>query len=163
MLNMYGHDTTPFLEEAWNAIVGEAESTARAHREKQNTSSNNSKAAGAGARRKAKQQSGPVTFAGNAMMLTLNGVTCVALFSAWRSGLPHSFSTQLTWVCFAAFCYMGLWRIKDGAALICFPLACLFNPFYQIRLTNSFWNIIDVGSLLILVALSLSFLANPKK
>ena len=32
MLTMYGHDTTPFLDEAWNAISGEAESRARANR-----------------------------------------------------------------------------------------------------------------------------------
>jgi hypothetical protein len=96
-------------------------------------------------------------------MLTLNAIACLALFSAWRSGLPYSFDTKLSWICFAAFTYTALWRMKDGAALICLPLACLFNPFYPIHLTRGVWSVIDVVSLLSLVAMSFSFLAKPKK
>jgi hypothetical protein len=157
MLNMYGHATRPFLDEAWNAIIGEAESRARANRDKQPP-----KSVGAGARAKAKRP-GPITFLGNATMLTLNAIACLALFWAWRSGLPYSFDTKLTWICFAAFSYTALWRMKDGAALICVPLAFLFNPFYPIQLTRSVWSVIDVVSLLLLVAISFSFLANQKK
>ena len=96
-------------------------------------------------------------------MLTLNAIACLALFSAWRSGLPYSFDTNLTWICFAAFTYSALWRIKDGIAILCLPFACLFNPFYAIHLTRGVWNGIDVVAFLFLVAMSLSFLANPKK
>jgi hypothetical protein len=53
--------------------------------------------------------------------------------------------------------------MKDGAAMICLPLACLFNPFYPIHLTSSVWSVIDVVSLLLLVAISFCFLPNPKK
>src|SRR5215510_6007257 len=66
MLNMYGHDTRPFLNEAWNAIIAEAESRARANRDKQTA-----KSVGARTRANAKQ-SGPITFLGNAAMLILN-------------------------------------------------------------------------------------------
>jgi hypothetical protein len=159
MQSMYGHDTRPFLDEAWNAIIGEAESRARANRDRQASSR---KSAGAGTRANAKKP-GPITFLGNATMLTLNAVACLALFSAWRSGLPYFFYTKLTWICFAAFSYTVLWRRKDGAAVICLPLACLFNPFYPVHLTRSLWSVIDLVSLLLLVAISFSFLANPKK
>jgi hypothetical protein len=157
MLNIYGHDTRPFLEEAWNAVIGEAESRARANRNRQTT-----KRVGAGTGANAKQP-GPITFLGNATMLTLNAIACVALFSAWRSGHPYPFDTKLTWICFAAFSYTALWRIKDGAAITCLPLACLFNPFYPIHLTRNVWSIIDVVSLLLLVVITFSFLANPKR
>src|SRR5215831_14711339 len=85
MLKMYGHDTRPFLDEAWNAITGEAASRARANRDKQPP-----KSVGAGTRAKAKQP-GPITLLGNATMLTLNAIACLALFWAWMSGLPYSF------------------------------------------------------------------------
>ena len=159
MLNMYGHDTLPFLEEAWNAIIGEAESRARANRDKQTSTS---KSPGAGTRANAKQP-GPIAFLADLTMLTLNAIACLALFSAWRSGLPYSFDTKLTWICFTAFTYTAFWRMKDGAAIICLPLACLFNPFYPIHLTRSVWGVIVVVSLLSLVAMSFSFLAKPKK
>ena len=159
MLNIYGHDTTPFLEEAWNTIIGEAESTTRANREKQTSSSKNF---GAGTRAKAKQP-GLLIFFGDATMLTLNAIACLALFSAWRSGFPYPFSTKVTWICFAAFSYTALWRMKDGAAILCLALACLFNPFYPIHLTRSVSSVIDVVSLLLLVTMSLSLLANRKK
>ena len=158
MLKMYGGDTRPFLEEAWNAVIGEAESRASAYREKKTSS----KSVGAGTRAKSKPP-GPITFLGNATMLTLNAVACLALFSAWRSGLPYFFYMKLTWICFAAFGYTALWRMKDGAAMICLPLACLFNPFYPIHLTPGVWSVIDVVSLLLLVAISFCFLPNPKK
>jgi hypothetical protein len=157
MLNLHGHDATPFLEEAWNAIIGEAESRARANHYKQTTS----KSVGAGTSASAKP--GPLDFLGNATMLTLNAIACLALFSAWKSGLPYSFDTKLTWICFAAFSYTALWRMKDGAALLCLPLACLFNPFHPVHLTRSVWSVIDVVSLLLLIAISFSFLASPKK
>jgi hypothetical protein len=157
MLKMYGHDTTPFLDEAWNTIIGEAESRARANREKQPT-----KSAGTGKREKAKQP-GATNFLGNATMLILNAIACVALFSAWKSGVPYPFYTKFTWICFAAFGFSALWRMKDGAALICLPLACVFNPFYPIHLTRNVWGVIDFVSLLILAALTLVFLAKPKR
>jgi hypothetical protein len=158
MLKMYGGDTRPFLEEAWNAVIGEAESRARANRDKQISS----RRIGAGTRANSKQ-SGPITFLGNATMLILNAIACVALFTAWRSGLPYSFDTKSTWICFAAFSFTALWRLKDGAPLMCIPLACLFNPFYPIHLTRSVLSLIDLISLILLVAISLLFLAAPKK
>ena len=159
MLNMYGYATRPFLDEAWNAIIGEVESRALANRDKQTSSS---KSVGAGTRANAKQP-GLITFLGDATMLILNAIACLALFGAWMSRLPYSFYTKLSWICFAAFTYTALWRMKDGAALICLPLACLFNPFYPIHLTRNVWSVIDVVSLFILVALSLSFIAHPKE
>jgi hypothetical protein len=159
MLNMYGHDTRPFLEEAWNAVIGEAESRARANRDKQTS---NSKRIGAGTRANTNQP-GLITFLGNATMLILNALACLALFSAWRSGHPYPFYTKFTWICFAAFSYTALWRMKGDGAIICLPLACLFNPFYPIHLTRSVWSVIDLVSLLLLVAISFSFLVNPKK
>src|SRR5262245_46637218 len=80
MQSMYGHDTTPFLNEAWNAIIGEAESRTRANRDKQTSSS---KGVGAGTRANAKRPR-PITFLGNATMLILNAIACLELFSAWR-------------------------------------------------------------------------------
>jgi hypothetical protein len=53
--------------------------------------------------------------------------------------------------------------MRDGAALICLPLACLFNPFYPIYLTQRVWSVIDGVSLLLLVGMSFGFLANPKR
>jgi hypothetical protein len=157
MLNMYGHDTRPFLDEAWNDIVGEAESRARPNRDRQTT-----KSIGAGTRANAKQP-GAITFLGNATMLILNAIACLALFSAWRSGVPYFFDTKLTWICFAAFSYTALWRMKDGGAIICVPLACLFNPFYPIHLTRSVWSVADLVSLVLLAAISFCYLVNPKK
>src|SRR5215475_7056062 len=157
MLKMYGHDTTPFLDEAWNAIIGEVEARARANRDKQTT-----KTVGAGTRAKARQPAG-LTFLGNATMLILNAIACLALFSAWKSGVPYPFYTNFTWICFAAFGYTALWRLKDGGPIICLPLACLFNPFYPINFTRNVWSIIDVVSLLLLVVITFSFLANPKR
>jgi hypothetical protein len=159
MLNMYGHDARPFLDQAWNAIVGEAESRTRANRDKQTSSSNG---VGGGTRANTKQP-GLITFLGNATMLILNAIACLALFSAWRAGHAYPFDTKLTWMCFAAFSYIALWRMKDGAAIICLPLACLFNPFYPIHLTRNVWSIIDGVSLLLLVAITFRFLANPKR
>ena len=157
MLKVYSGDTRPFLEEAWNAVIGEAESTARANREKQAT-----KRIGAGTRANTNQP-GLITVLGNATMLVLNAIACLALFSAWRSGLPFSFDTKSTWICFAAFIFTAFWRMKDGGALICLPLAFLFNPFYPIHLTRNVWSVIDLVSLILLAAISLIFLAAPKK
>jgi hypothetical protein len=159
MLKLYGGDTRRFLDDAWNAVIREAEARARAIRDKQTSGS---KRIGAGIRANAKQP-GAITFLGNATMLILNAIACLALFSAWRSGVPHPFDTKFTWICFAAFCYTALWRLKDGAAIICVPLACLFNPFYPIHLTRSVWSVLDVVSLVLLVAISIIFLSNPKK
>jgi hypothetical protein len=159
MLNIHGHDARPFLQEAWDAIIGEAESRTRANREKQTSSSKNF---GAGTRAKAKQP-GLLIFFGDATMLTLNAIACLALFGAWMSPLPYSVYTKLPWICFAAFAYAALWRMKDGAAILCLALACLFNPFYPIHLTRSVSSVIDVVSLLLLVTMSLSLLAIRKK
>jgi len=156
MLNMYGHDTRPFLDAAWNAIIGEEESKARANRDKQT----GNRPAG---RRANANQPGAATFIGNATMLILNAIACLALFGAWKSGLPYYFDTKVPWICFAAFTYTALWRMNDGAAFIFLPLACLFNPFYSIHLTHRAWSVIEIVSLLLVVAMSLSFLANPKK
>jgi hypothetical protein len=155
MLKMYGGDTRPFLEEAWSAVIGDAESRARANREKLASSN-----PGTGTRAR---PPGPITFLGNATMLFLNAITCLALFSAWKSGHPYPFDTKLTWLCFAAFSITTLWRMKDGAAILCLPLACVFNPFYPIHLARSVWSIIDVVSLILLAAISLIFLVNAKK
>lgn len=158
MLKMYGGDTRPFLDDAWNSIIGDAESRARANRDKQANRQN----IGAGTRACARRP-GPITFLGTAMMLILNAIACLALFSAWKSGHPYPFDTKLTWICFAAFSFTALWRIKDGAAVMCLALACLFNPFYPIHLARSVWSIIDVVSLVLLVTISSCFLINPKK
>lgn len=161
MLNLYGHDTMPFLDEAWNAIVGEAQSRskARTNRDKQ---TGNSKSGGTRARPNNRHPR-LIIFLGNATMLTLNVIACVALFMAWKSGVPYSLHARFTWICFAAFAWTGFWRMKDGAAIICLPAACLFNPFYSIRLTARTWSIIDLASLVLLAALVLCFVANPKK
>ena len=161
MHKMYGHHNTPLLEEAWNAIIGEAESKARANREKQ-ASDSSSKNVGAGSRTKAKRP-GPISFLGGAAMLTLNALACLALFGAWRSGLPSYSYTKLPWICFAAFTYTALWRMKNRAAILCLALACLFNPFYPIHLSRSVWSVIDVVALVLLAAMTITFLANPKK
>jgi hypothetical protein len=158
MLKMYGHDARPFLDEAWTAIVGEAESRASAYREKKTSS----KSVGAGTRANAKR-SGPITFFGNAIMLALNVIACLALFEAWRSGILHSSNTKLPWICFTAFTYSALWRRKDGAVIICLPFACLFNPFYPIHLTRSLWIAVDIVSFFLLVAISFGVLADRKK
>ncbi len=156
MLKMYGHDTRPFLEEAWN-VIGASKSRASASRDEQAAKKiGNSKPSNP-------KQTGPISFLGNAVMLVLNAIACLALFSAWRSGLPYPFYTKFTWLCFAAFGFTALWRMKDGAVILCLPLACLFNPFYPIHLTRSVWSVIDVISILLLVAISFSLLANPKK
>ena len=157
MLSVYGLDTRPFLDEAWHAIIEEAEWRARANRGKQTT-----KRVVSRTRANAKQPRA-ITFLGNATMLILNVIACLALFSAWKSGLPYPFYTKFTWICFAAFGYTALWKMRDGAALICLPLACLFNPLYPIYLTHRVWSVIDGVSLLLLVAMSFGFLANPKK
>jgi hypothetical protein len=157
MLKVYGGDTRPFLEEAWNAVIGEAESMARANRDRQGT-----KSIGTG-RRANTNQPGLITVLGNATMLILNGIACLALFSAWKSGHPYPFYAKSIWICFAAFSFTALWRMKDGGALICLPLVCLFNPFYPIHLTRSVWSVIDLVSLILLIAISLLFLAAPKK
>jgi hypothetical protein len=159
MLKVYGGDTRPFLEEAWNAVIGEAESRARANREKQGSSSRGLRIG----TRANTNQPGLITVSGNAMMLILNAIACLALFSAWRSGHPYPFDTKLTWICFAAFSFTALWRMKDGAAIICLPLACLFIPFYPIHLTRGVWSVVDLVSVILLVAISLIFLVNPKK
>src|SRR5262249_47481953 len=137
MLKMYGGDTSPFLDEAWNAVIGEPESTARANREKQT----GSKRLRIGTRANTNQP-GLITVLGNATMLILNGIACLALFSAWKSGHPYPFYTKSIWICFAAFSFTALWRMKDGGALICLPLVCLFNPFYPIYFRRSVWSII---------------------
>src|SRR6267142_2230744 len=83
MLNMYGHDTRPYLEDAWNAITGEAESRVHA---KSATETTNRKRVGAG-RRMPAEQPGPITAFGQLTMLTLNAIACVALFAACMSVL----------------------------------------------------------------------------
>jgi hypothetical protein len=158
MLKVYGGDTRPFLDEAWDAVIAEADSRARASRGKQISR----KALGAGTRSNSNWFA-PITFLGNATMLILNAIACVTLFSAWKSGVPYPFYTNFTWICFAAFSYTALWRMKDGGPIICLPLACLFNPFYPIPFTRNVWSIIDVVSLVLLVVITFSFLANPKR
>lgn len=155
MLNMYGGDTRPYLEDAWNAITGEAESTAHTKRDKETTIK---KSLGAPAK-----QPGPISFFGDATMLTLNAIACVALFGACMPVLPYSYYTRLRWICFAAFTYTAVWRRKDRAAVICLPLACLFNPFFPFHLSRSLWGTIDIVSLLLLLAMSFSFLVKPRQ
>jgi hypothetical protein len=158
MLKMYGGNTRPFLDEAWNAIIAAADSRARANRDKQVNHNN----IDAGARAYAKGP-GPITSLGNATMLILNAIACLGLFSAWKSGHPYPFDTKLTWICFAAFSFTALWSIKGESAIICLALACLFNPFYPIHLTRSMWSVIDIVSLALLVAITFCLLVNPKK
>jgi hypothetical protein len=158
MLKLYGGDMRPFLDDAWNAVIGEAESRARANREKQTSSR------GVGPNRRANaRRGGPITFFGQLAMLSLNAIACVMLLGACLSRLPFPDYSRLRWTCFAAFVYTAVWRMKDGAALICVPLACLFNPFFPVHLSHNLWGLIDVLSLLLLLAMSVSFIANGKK
>jgi hypothetical protein len=157
MLKLYGGDARPFLDDAWNAVVGEAESRARANREKQT-----GRGVGVNTRANAKR-GGATTFFGQLMMLSLNAIACVMLLGACLSRLPFPDYPRLRWICFAAFAFTAVWRMKDGAAIICVPLACLFNPFFPVHLSHNVWTLIDVLSLLLLLAMSASFIANGKK
>src|SRR6267154_4577705 len=65
MLKMYGGDTRPFLDDAWNAITGEAESRAQSSKR-----TANNKRFWAGTHSRA-VRSGPITFFGQLAMLTL--------------------------------------------------------------------------------------------
>jgi hypothetical protein len=157
MLKMYGGDTRPFLDSAWNAIIGEAQS--RVHlKSTTETANNKSLRAGTPAVRR-----GPITFFGQLTMLTLNAIACVMLLGACLSRLPFPYYARLPWICFAAFTYTAVWRMKDRAAIICLSFACLFNPFFPFHLSRNLWSGIDVLSLLLLLALTFSFLANPEK
>jgi hypothetical protein len=157
MLKMYGGDTRPFLDNAWNAIIGEAQSKVRPESSKE-TANNKSAPAGTPAVRR-----GPITFFGQLTMFTLNAIACLMLLGACLSRLPFPYYTRLRWICFAAFTYTAVWKMKDGAAVICLPLACLFNPFFPFHLSRNLWSGLDVLSLLLLLAMTFSFLANPEK
>jgi hypothetical protein len=157
MLKMYGGDTRPFLDDAWNVIIGELRVRPESSKE---TALNKRVRAGTHA---PAVRRGPITFFGQLIMLTLNAVACVMLLGAGLSHLPFPYYNRLRWICFAAFTYTAVWRIKNGAAIICLPIACLFNPFYPFHLSRSLWSLIDVLSLLLLLVMSCSFLANPKE
>ena len=157
MVKMYGGDTRPFLDDAWNAIIGDAESRVQSSK-----GTANNKRLRAGTHAPAVRR-GPITLFGQLTMLTLNAIACVMLLGACLSRLPFPYYTRLPWICFAAFTYTAVWRMKDGAAFICLPLACLFNPFFPIHLSRSLWSLIDFLSFLLLLAMSSSFLVNPKK
>ena len=159
MVNVYGHDTAPYLEEAWNAIAAEAESEVHAKRALETA---NSRRVLAGTRAPTPRPV-YVDLFGQLTMVVLNVIACVTLLAACTSRLPYSYYTALPWSCFAAFTFTAVWRIKDRAAVICFPLACLFNPFFPIHLSRSLWNTIDVVSLLVLLVMTLRFAAKPKK
>jgi hypothetical protein len=157
MVKMYGGDTRPFLDDAWNAITGEAET-----RTQSSKGTANNKRFRAGTHAPA-VRGGLITFFGQLTMLALNAIACVMLLGACLSRLPFAYYTRLPWICFAAFTYTAVWRMKDGAPFICLPLACLFNPFFPFHLSRSVWSLIDFLSLLLLLAMSVNFLANPKK
>jgi Family of unknown function (DUF6804) len=154
MVKMYGGDTRPFLGDAWNAIVGDAESRVQSSKQ---IAGNKRLRAGTAVR------SGPITFFGQLTMLTLNAIACVMLLGACLSRLPFPYYTRLPWICFAAFTFTALWRMKNGAAFVCLPLACLFNPFFPVHLSRNVWSWIDFLSFVLLLVMSSSFLGNPKK
>jgi hypothetical protein len=158
MLKMYGGDTRPFLDDAWNAVIGEAES--RVHHESSKGTANK-KLLRAGTH--ASSGRGPINFLGQLTMLALNAIACVMLLGACLSRLPFPDYPRLRWICFAAFTFTAVWRMKDGAAIICVPLACLFNPFYPFHLSHNLWSLSYVLSLILLLALSASFIANGRK
>jgi len=159
MLKMYGGDTRPFLDDAWSAIIGEEQSRVRSKSSEE--TANNTKLL-AGTRAPAVRR-GLITFLGQLTMLTLNAIACMMLLGACLSRLPLPYYSRLNWICFAAFTFTTIWRVKDRAALICIPLACLFNPFFPFHLSPSLWSLLDVLSLVLLLASSLSFLGNPKR
>ena len=159
MLKMYGGDTRPFLDDAWNAITGDAESRVYTSRDKEPA---NNKRVRAGTSASARPL-GPINFLGQLTMVALNGVACVMLLGACLSRLPFPDYPRLRWICFAAFTFTAVWRMKDGAAIICLPLAFLFNPFFLVRLSHNMWTLIDVVSLILFLAMSASFIANGKK
>jgi hypothetical protein len=156
MVKMYGGDTRPFLDNAWSTIIEEAQSKVRPESPAQIA---DHKRIGAGTPAARRQ---PMTFLGQLTMLALNAAACVMLLGASLSRLPFPYYTRLRWICFAAFAYTAIWRMKDRAAIICLPLACLFNPFFPFHLTRGFWIWIDALSFLLLLAMSSNFLANPK-
>jgi hypothetical protein len=158
MLKMYGGDTRPFLDEAWNAVIMDAESRDRLEFTKANP---NKKIVRAGTR--APSRGGAMTFLGQLTMLSLNAIACVMLLGACLSRLPFPYYPRLRWICFAAFTFTAIWRMKDGAAFICIPLACLFNPFFPVHLSHNLWSLLNVLSLLLLLVMSASFVANGKK
>ena len=159
MLKMYGGDARPFLDDAWNAVIGEAESKVRPESSKATA---NKKMLRAGTHSPS-VRSGPITFFGQLTMLALNAIACVMLLGACLSRLPFPEYPRLQWICFAAFVFTGVWRLKDGAAVICVPLACLFNPFFPFHLSHNAWSLVYALSLILLLAMSASFIANGKK
>src|SRR4029077_2319206 len=96
MVKLYGGDTRPFLDDAWNAILGEEESRVR------ESKGTNNKRLRLGTHSPG-VRSGPITFFGQLMMLTLNAIACVMLLGACLSRLPFPYYTRLPWICFAAF------------------------------------------------------------
>jgi hypothetical protein len=159
MLKMYGGDTRPFLDDAWDAVIGEAESRLRLESSK---GTGNRKMGRAGIH-KSSMGRGPINFFGQLTMLILNAIACVMLLGACLSRLPSPDYPKLRLICFAAFAFTGVWRMKDGAAIICVPLACLFNPFFPVHLSHHVWSLVYVLSLILLLAMSASFIANGKK
>jgi hypothetical protein len=159
MLKMYGGDTRPFLDDAWNAVIGEAESRVRSESSK-GTANKKLLRAGTPAPFLGR---GPIHFLGQLTMLILNAIACVMLLGACLSRLPFLDYPRLQLICFAAFTFTAVWRWKDGAAVICVPLACLFNPFYPFHLSHNLWSLSYVLSLVLLLALSASFIANGRK
>ncbi len=155
MLKMYGGDTRPFLDNAWNAIIGEIR--VRPESSKETANQKRIEAGTPAARR------GAAFFFGELIMFTLNVIACVMLLAACLSRLPFPYYDRLRWICFAAFTYTAVWRMKDRAAVICLPLACLFNPFFSFHFSRNVWSFIDVLSLLLLLVMSFSFLGNSEK
>jgi hypothetical protein len=155
MLKTYGGDARPFLDDAWNAITGEAEAISRENRSKQNIPTPHPAT-------HRKQQS-PINLLGDVVMLILNVIACVALLVACVYKPPYSFYTNLRWVCFVAFTFGALWRRKDGVWILWLPLAWCFNPIYPIHLARNVWSILDLAALALTVATSLYFVGHPKK
>lgn len=157
MLKMYGGDTMPFLDNAWNAIIGEAQSRVRPE---SCPETSNYKRLGTGT---PAARLGAFALLGQLTMFTLNIIACVMLLGACLSRLPFPYDTRLRWVCFAAFAYTAVWRMKGWATFICLALACVFNPFVPFHLSRNFWSWIDGLSFLLLLAMTSTFLGNPKR
>src|SRR5690348_7333368 len=115
MLKMYGGDTRPFLDNAWNAIIGEAQSKVRPESPTETAHHKGIRAGRPAVRH------GPITFFGQLTMLTLNAIAGVMLLAACLSRLPFPYYSRLHWICFAAFTYTAVWRMKDRAAVIGLP------------------------------------------
>src|SRR6266705_2176697 len=109
MLKMYGGDSRPFLDDAWNAVIGEAESRLRLESSK-GTAHRKMGRAGTHAPSVGR---GPINFLGQLTMLILNAIACVMLLGACLSRLPFPDYPRLQWICFAAFTFTAVWRMKD--------------------------------------------------